>query len=94
MNRPPQILSSSSSLLGIALVIVTGLKVTGKSTETLADEVALGAAVALAVSCLLSYLAFRDDADTPRLERWADRCFLAGLGSLLAAVLLLSIQIA
>jgi hypothetical protein len=89
--KTSHILNAASNLLGIAMLIVTGLKLTGHSRTTYADEFALGAAVTLAVSCLLSYLSLRRGGTDGRLEDWADRIFLAGLLCLLAAVIVLAV---
>ena len=94
MERQGQILNAKSNLLGIALIIIAALNVTRLSLRTLADEVAWGAAVALMLSCLLSYLAIRrrtEHADMPtRYGRWADRSFVVGLILLFVAVLVLA----
>jgi Co/Zn/Cd efflux system component len=88
--KSTHILNAASNLLGIAMLIVTGLKLTGHSRTTYADEFALGAAVLLAVSCLLSYLAIRRIAHSP-LEDWADRIFIVGLVALVTAVVVLAV---
>ena len=94
MDRQPHILNAASNLLGISFVIITGLKLTGASRHSFADEVALGAAVLLSASCLLAYLALRRTQDAPSLDRWADRSFLFGLIMLAAAVLLIALGLA
>lgn len=85
MPKSSHILNAASNLLGIAMLIVTGLKITDRSRGTYADECALVAAVLLALSCLLSYLAIRREAHS-HLEDWADRIFLGGLICLVIAV--------
>ena len=89
--KSTHILNAASNLLGIAMLIVTGLKITQHSRGTYADECALGAALLLAVSCLLSYLAFRRGDTRSPLEDWADRIFLAGLICLVGAVAILAL---
>ncbi|WP_448663026.1 hypothetical protein ACG3SL_20725 [Sphingomonas sp. CJ20] len=89
MDRSPHILSAASNLLGIALLIITGLNITNIAGKTMADEVAWVACLLFAASCLLSYLAIRDPA-ARRAEDFADKAFLAGLASLLIAVLTLA----
>jgi hypothetical protein len=86
MPKSTHILNAASNLLGIAMLIVTGLKITDHSRGTYADEAALGAAVLLAVSCLLSYLAIRRGEAGDTYEHGADRIFLAGLVCLVCAV--------
>ena len=89
MQRPSQILNAASNLLGIALIIITGLNVSHIAAQSFADEVAWVAAICLATSCLLSYLAIRHDA--ARIETWADRIFLLGLAALISAIVVLAI---
>ncbi|MDQ2878283.1 MAG: hypothetical protein M3R41_04330 [Pseudomonadota bacterium] len=90
MNRPPHILNASSNLLGIALLIITGLNVTNIASRTMADEVAWASAVLFGASCLLSYLAIRSGSGG-RLETLADKAFLAGLITLILSVLVLAL---
>ena len=86
------ILNAASNLLGISVVLITGLKVTGHGERTLADEIAWVAALCFALSCLLSYLDLRaEPEDTPH-ERWADRLFMAGLATLIAAAAVLALS--
>ncbi len=87
MNRHPNILNAASNLLGICFILITGLKLTGRN-GSLADEAAWGAALMLLASCILSYLAIRHDRTDGWHGRWADRCFLAGIGALVIAVVI------
>ena len=92
--RTSYILSAASNLLGISLVIIAGLNVSQIARSNLADEIAWGAALALAASCLLSYLALRTgatEAHAARFEKWADRVFLIGLFELFAAIVVLAL---
>jgi hypothetical protein len=91
MHKSTQILNAASNLLGIAMLIVTGLKISHHASTTYADEVALGSAVLFAISCLLSYLAFRGELANSRLEDWADRVFLTGLVCLVTSVALIAV---
>lgn len=86
------ILNAASSLLGISLIIIAGLNVTHTSRTTLADEVAWGSAVLLALSCILSYLALRAAPRETRTAIWADRIFLLGLVFLFAAIVVLALS--
>jgi len=86
VSKHPHILNAASNLLGIALVIVTGLHVAGRDRESFADEMALLAALLFGVSCVLSYVAIRAEPKLSRWEPWADRSFLTGLLALFAAV--------
>ena len=86
MPKNSNILNAASNLLGIALIIVTALQVTGRNTQTMADEIAWLSAICFTLSCVFSYSAIRAEPQSIRYELWADRIFLAGLFSLLAAV--------
>ncbi|WP_404713436.1 hypothetical protein [Sphingomonas sp. MMS24-J13] len=92
-ERTPHILNAASNLLGISLVIIAGLNVSHAARNSIADEIAWFAAISLATSCFLSYLALRDD--TTRRghgEKWADRIFLMGLLALISAIVVLAIE--
>lgn len=86
MSKHPHILNAASNLLGIALIIVTGLHVAGRNRQSLADEMALLAALLFGLSCLFSYVAIRAEPEVSRWEPWADRAFLSGLLAISAAV--------
>jgi hypothetical protein len=79
------IIDSAATLLGVALVIVTAVRVTGKAETTISDELAFGAALLFLGSCGASHLAITRENDG--LERLADRIFAGGLLVLLASVL-------
>ncbi|MEO8175236.1 MAG: hypothetical protein ABI626_01080 [Sphingomicrobium sp.] len=86
MPKHSQILNAASNLLGIALIIVTAIHVTGGSAGSTADEIAWLSAVCFSLSCLFSYVAIRAGSNAARFELWADRVFLVGLFGLLLAV--------
>jgi len=83
--RQHYIIDSAATLLGVALVIVTAVHVTGKAETTFSDELAFGAALLFLGSCGASHLSITRGED--RLETIADRIFAAGLLLLLASVL-------
>ena len=91
MARSSHILNAASNLLGIALLIVTGLHITNHSSKTYADETALAAALLLALSCFVSYLSIRKGEAGVTLEGLADKIFLAGLAALTLAVVVLTL---
>ncbi len=91
MQRPSQILNAASNLLGIALVIIAGLNVSHVADKSFADEIAWVAAVCLASSCLLSYLAIRHESAARLTETWADRIFLLGLATLIGSIVVLAL---
>ncbi len=87
VGKDGHILSASSSLLGIALLVITGLHLTNHSQQTFADEIASAAALFLAASCLFSYLSIRAGDKASRFEAWADGIFICGLLTLFGAVM-------
>ena len=91
-DRTNSILNAASNLLGIALVIIAGLNVSHAATDSFADQIAWLAAVCLALSCVLSYLALRHETRRATTERWADRIFLVGLFALFASIVVLAIE--
>lgn len=91
MPRHHHILPAASNLLGIALVIITGLHVSGIGRHTVADEVAWLSALALSLSCLCSWLAIRAEPEESRYADWADRVFFVGLLLLFVAVFALAL---
>ncbi len=91
MQRPTHILNAASNLLGIALLIIAGLNVSHIADKSFADEIAWIAAVCLASSCLLSYLALRHERRGAAAELWADRIFLLGLATLIGSIVVLAI---
>lgn len=83
--RTQYILDSAAALLGVALIIVTAVHITGKAAQTIADELAFGSALLFLASCFLSHRAIsRDDI---RFEKFADKLFATGMLVLLIAVL-------
>ena len=93
-GKQPHILNASSSLLGICFVIVTGLKITGVSRHTLADETSLVAAAGFAASCVSSYASMRAGRNAMTYEQIADYLFFASLLLLFGAVLVFAINVA
>ena len=91
MPRHHHILPAASNLLGIALIIITGLHVTGIGRHTIADEIAWLAAVALSLACIFSWLAIRAEPVPSRHADWADRVFFAGLLLLFGSVFALAL---
>ena len=93
MDRNTHILNAASNLLGIALLIVTGLHITDNAGKSYADEMALAAALLLSISCVVSYLSIRRKERGERLEGLADKIFLGGLSALVIAVSILALTI-
>lgn len=88
------ILNTSSNLLGFCFIIITSLKVSGKSTQTIIDETLLVSSVLFITSCLLSFLSMRSakERNIRVLERIADYSFLVGLFSLFVVVLIIAFE--
>ncbi len=88
----PHILNAASNLLGIALLIITGLNVSHQARQSLADEVAWVAAICFSLSCVLSYGAMRTGLPDTKSEHWADRIFFAGLLALFGSVIVVAVS--
>jgi hypothetical protein len=84
--RSEHIVSAASSLLGVALLIVTAVHITGNAGQTFSDEVAFGAALLFIGSCLASHKAIVTGRNA--YERLAEWLFPAGLVTLTCAVLI------
>jgi hypothetical protein len=83
--RTDHILEAAASLLGVALLIVTAVHITGKAGSSIADELSFAAAILFIGSCIASHRAItRAD---ERFERLADKVFALALFVLLCGVL-------
>jgi hypothetical protein len=83
--RSHYIIDSAATLLGVALLIVTAVHITGKATSSIADELSFAAALLFLGSCAASHRAISKSDD--RFEHFADKVFAAGLVVLLCGVL-------
>lgn len=93
-NKSPHILNASSNLLGICFILLTTLRILGKSQTTIIDEITFVAIVLFMASCLLSFLAIRKKTtQSQKLELIADIIFLAGLSLLFITTILFSFNI-
>jgi len=94
MDKSPHILNTSSNLLGICFLLLTSLKVLGKSQQTIIDDITFVAIVLFMLSCLLSFLSLRKQASQSRkLEKIADYIFLTGLSVLFVTAILFSFNL-
>ncbi len=91
MNRHDQIIAAASSLLGVSLIIITGLQVAHR-TETIADEIAWVAAVCFCASIMAATLGLRSGGASRRYEVFADNAFLLGTATVFAAVLIFAVR--
>ena len=83
--RSHYVIDSAAALLGVALLIVTAVHITGKASQTIADELSFVAALMFLVCCLLSH---RASAKAElRFEQFADQLFATGMLVLLGSVL-------
>ena len=83
--RAHYIIDSAATLLGVSLLIVTAVHITGKSATSIADELSFGAALMFLASCAASHRGISKSDD--RFERLADKIFAAGLITLLCGAL-------
>lgn len=93
MRHSPNILSASTSLIGIGFVVIGGLKLTRQNSRSYSDEIAWIAVAFLCVSLIVAYLAVRNEYRHPWQERVADGTFLLGVTSLIASVAVAAIQL-
>jgi len=94
MDKSPHILNTSSNLLGICFLLLTSLKVLGKSQQTVIDDITFVAIILFMLSCLLSFLSMRKQTEQSRnLEKIADYIFLAGLSVLFMTAILFSFNL-
>lgn len=82
--RTYRILDAAATLLGVALLIVTVVHLSGKAAATIADELSFGAALLFIGSCLMSHRGISKSDE--RFEYWADNLFAVALLLLLCAV--------
>jgi hypothetical protein len=83
--RSHYIIDSAATLLGVSLLIVTAVHITGKAASSIADEVSFAAALLFLGSCASSHWAISRSDD--RFERLADKIFGLALVVLLCGVL-------
>jgi hypothetical protein len=83
--RTHYIVDSAATLLGVSLLIVTAVHITGKAAETIADELSFAAALLFLASCAASHHAISKSDDG--FERLADKAFALALLVLLCGVL-------
>jgi hypothetical protein len=83
--RDHYIIDSAAALLGISLLIVTAVHISGNGPKSMADELSYGAALLFLTACAFSHRGIVTGKD--HLERVGDVFFSLGLLALLAGVL-------
>ena len=83
MERIPQILNAASNLLGICMVIITGLTLTKSNDRSFADEIAWFAAFMFLLSVALAYTAIRTGTQRGWLAAACDWAFVLGIAALI-----------
>jgi len=93
MSKSSHILNASSNLLGFCLVVLTSIKVFGKSARTVIDEIDAAAIFFFLISCIFSFMSIRLDNERGRkYEQIADYIFLGGLGLLLVMTVMFVVE--
>jgi hypothetical protein len=83
--RTHYIMDSAATLLGVSLLIVTAVHITGNASTSIADEFSFAAAILFLGSCGASHRAISKSDE--RYERFADKTFALGLLVLLCGAL-------
>lgn len=93
-NKSPHILNTSANLLGFCFIVLTSVKVSKLEESSFIDEGAAFAIVIFMSSCLLSFLAMRNNhVNSIKLERLADILFLCGLIVLFVTTMLIALNL-
>ena len=88
------ILQAAANLIGVCLIIITGLRVSGLENTTILDKVAAISSVFLLISIIYGYLSMRHKPSLiVRYRDIADYSFLAGVVLLVMAVVSMSFNI-
>lgn len=81
--RSENILGVAASLLGVALLIVTAVHITGQAARSVVDEVAFAASLLFIGSCMVAHVAMSKS--NKRLDSIANRLFFLAMVTLLVA---------
>ncbi len=93
-NRSPHILSTSANLLGFCFIVLTSVKISKLNQSSYIDEGAALAIITFMSSCLLSFMAMRNNSVRgAKMEKLADILFLLGLIVLLITTMLIVFNI-
>jgi hypothetical protein len=83
--KSENILDAAATLLGVALLIVTVVHISGHAARSMADEVAFAAAILFIGSCMAAHLAIGKA--SKKYDAVADKLFFFGLLTLLFGTL-------
>jgi len=83
--KSDNILEAGASLLGVALLIVTVVHVSGRAARSFADEAAFAAAILFIGTCMAAHLA--RTRTNKKFDAVADKLFFVGLLTLLFGTL-------
>jgi hypothetical protein len=88
------ILQSAANLIGVCLIIITGLKVSGVANTSILDKVATISSVFLLVSIISAYLSMRHTVSSiVRYRDTADYSFILGIVLLVITIVAMSLNI-
>ncbi|MDD1744835.1 MAG: hypothetical protein LUQ20_03350 [Candidatus Methanoperedens sp.] len=79
VNMSKHILPTSGNLLGLCFAILSFIKVSHLSNETLIDEIIVLAIVLFLIASIISYASMKSLSKGERYERIAEFIFLGGL---------------
>ncbi len=91
-NTSQHILSTSASLLGFCLFVITSLHINNKIAISIIDEFTSAIAIVLAFSCFFSFTSIRtrNQKREIQLETVADYLFVTALIGILIIILLIT----
>ena len=93
MDRTSQILNAASNLLGICLVIITGLTLTKSNDRSFADEIAWFAAFMFLLSIAAAYTAIRLANRHGWLTACCDWTFVFGVAALTCSAMVAAVAL-
>jgi hypothetical protein len=90
-NTSQHILSTSASLLGFCLFVITSFNIGNKIESSIIDDLTSAVAIMLGFSCFFSFFSIRTNHPTreKRLETMADYFFIISLSGILLIILLI-----
>ncbi len=89
------ILTTSATLLGFCLIVITSMDITNYADSSIVDEFTSGIALLLISTCMFSFFSIRstDQIKEKKLETIADYLFVASLIGILIIILLIVFHI-